>query len=236
MNPRRSLFTLLLATATGCFMPPRPVPRFDAQANFAAWVDRHDIRLSRLPDGGDGVVEPPGFSLSRTRRYTLVRDGKTTAELDLTAPGTVAVQQARADTPEGGGVDPTWEQNAIRLTLRTPGAATFHTEEFHRSDNGGAPERIARNAQYNVDLRGEFRAVVRDEQGADVGWIRVRLGPYFAAPRIYDGVLPAQLSPGVAAAIPVALGSELDWIESQTVDLYKEGTGGGLHQSFPMTK
>jgi hypothetical protein len=54
------------------------------------------------------------------------------------------------------------------------------------------------------------------------------------SPRIYDGVLPSDVGPGVAAATAVALSSEIDWIESHTFDVYR-GTGGGpLQESVPL--
>ena len=69
----------------------------------------------------------------------------------------------------------------------------------------------------------------------EAGWLRVRVTPYAESPRIYDGVLPHDLAPGVAAAFAVALSSEIDWIESHALDVNRgKGTSGPLEQSVPM--
>ena len=63
----------------------------------------------------------------------------------------------------------------------------------------------------------------------------MKISPYQESPRIYDGVLPRDFSPGVAAALAVALSSEIDWIESHSLDVNRDkGTAGPLQQSVPM--
>jgi hypothetical protein len=52
--------------------------------------------------------------------------------------------------------------------------------------------------------------------------------------RLYDGLLPAAVGPGLAAAAAVALGSELDWIEDHALDVYRGSSGGPVRESIPL--
>ena len=93
---------------------------------------------------------------------------------------------------------------------------------------------LSRNAQTVLDVRGTYRAALRDAKGGETGWLRVKVTPYAESPRIYDGVLPAEVGPGLAAATAVALGSEIDWIENHALNVYRGTSGGPLRESVPM--
>jgi hypothetical protein len=99
---------------------------------------------------------------------------------------------------------------------------------------GGSPATLTRAAQTVLDVRGVYEAPVRDPHGKQVGWLRVRVSPYQAAPRIYEATLPGNVSPVLAAGAVAALDAEIDWIEAHTVNVYR-GTGSGpLERSVPV--
>jgi hypothetical protein len=229
--------TLALVAALGCVRLSRPVP-IDPDVNFAAHVQHDQIVLDRVPGGHGGLVEAPGwFHWSTSPSFVVTTDGQTVADLSLTAPATVRVRSGGGvGAPVLGSVEPSWEDNAIRLTLRSSGDAVLRSDLFERTVTGSGPPVLSRNAQSVLDMRGTYRAALRDAKGGEAGWLRVKVTPYAESPRIYDGVLPTDLGPGLAAATAVALGSEIEWIESHTLDVYRGTTGGPLRQSVPIGK
>jgi hypothetical protein len=232
--PRRTLVVTLaiLAATTGCSSLARHLvrqrPQFDADANFAAFVDGARVVLDRLPTGGTGVVEPAGLHPLAPQLVVEVA-GERVAALRRTAPS--AVEVVGGD----GGVEPRWDDGAVRFTLRAVGGGTFATGRFARTVPTGGPPALSRVTRTVTDLRGTYEAAVRDAAGEDVGRLRLRIGPYGEAPRIVDGVLPPALSPAVATALVVALDGEIDFIASQATNVYRsDGTSGALEQSFPL--
>jgi len=231
----RILTPLALLVLLGCLRMSRPVS-IDPDVNFAAHVEHDQIVLDRVPGGHGGVVEVPGwFHWGTSSSFVVTSEGQTVADLSLTAPATVQVRSGGgAGAPVLGAIEPSWEDNAIRLTLRPSGDAILRSDLFARTVTGGGPPVLSRNAQSVIDVRGTYRAALRDEKGSETGWLRVRVTPYAESPRIYDGVLPADVGPGLAAATAVALGSEIDWIEGHTLNVYRGTSGGPLRESVPM--
>ncbi|TMA36809.1 MAG: hypothetical protein E6J79_12270 [Deltaproteobacteria bacterium] len=210
-----------LLASSSCRLASRPTVPIDTGVNFAAHREHARIVLDRLPDGAGGLVEPPGwFRWGGAPTFVLTRDGQTVAGLWLTAPATVRVRGGRSPmSPIVTDVDPSWDDNAISLTLRPAGGALLRTSTFERTVTGGGPPVLSRIAQTS----------------GEVGWLRVKISPYQESARIYDGVLPGDVAPGTAAAIAVALCSEIDWIENHTLDVNRgTGTSGPLQQSVPM--
>src|SRR5262249_54898166 len=194
----------------------------DPDVNFAAHVEHDHIILDRVPGVHGGVVEAPGwFHWGTTPSFVVLSEGKKVANLSLTAPATVQVRSGDGAGSVLGSVEPSWDDNAIRLTLHSPDAAVFRSDVFARAVTGGGPAVLTRSAQLIIDVRGTYRAALRDPKGGEAGWLRVKVTPYAESPRIYDGVLPTAVGPGVAAATAVALGSEIEWIENHTVNVYR---------------
>jgi len=226
-QPRLGLLILLL----GCARLFRPVP-VDPDVTFAAHAEHGGLAVDRLPGGGAGRVVAPGWlRWPGAPSFVLREDDRTLARLWLTAPARVEVRSAEAPESE---VEPSWDENALRLTLRPASGAPLRTDVFERTAPGTGPPVLSRAAQSVLDVRGAYRAVLRDTKGAPAGWLRVRVGPYQEAPRIYDGVLPDGVSPGLAAATAVALGSEIDWIEDHALNVYRGDAAGPLRESLPL--
>jgi hypothetical protein len=220
----------MLVCLAGCTRPGKPIP-VDPDVNFAAHLAHDKIVLDRAPGGVHGQIRSQGWSLATVRRFEVIStQDERLAELLLTAPATVTARTVAGDAT--GGIDPAWEDGAIRLSVRA-GAAVFRTDLFQRMTGGGPPA-LSRIAQTVIEVRGTFRAALRDANGADVGWLRVKVTPYADAARIYDGVVPTEMGPGVTAAIALALDSEVEWIETHTVDVYRGTNGGPLRESIPL--
>ena len=226
---------LVLVAAVGCAFHPPHVP-VDPDVTFAAHEEHGRVVVDRLPGDGAAVATPPGW-LRRPGGATFVlrRDGETISALWLGAPGEVEVRASPSrSAPLLGTVDASRDDGAIRLSLRPAGGAALRTDVLERTSPGGGPAVLTRTAQTDLDVRGTYRAEVRDAAGKPAGWLRVRIGPYQPAPRIYDGVLPSGFPPGLAVAAAIAVGSEVDWIEAHAIDVYRGVGGGPLEQSIPM--
>ncbi len=119
-----------------------------------------------------------------------------------------------------GAVEPSWENNAIRLALKPAGHPALRTDRFGREDIGGGMTVLGRTAQLSIEVPGVYRATLRDSDGRVVGWLRVSIGLHQPSPEMYEAVLPPDVDEGLAAASAVALSSEIDWIEDHTYDVY----------------
>lgn len=216
---------LATALVLGCAFHPRTLP-VEAGVTFAAHLEHAGIVFDRLPGAGQAIAKPPsGFRLPGRPAFFLERDGTRVAAFWLPEPSTVDVRAGDSTSaPQLGRVTPDWDDDAIRLTLRREDAKPLRTEVFAREWTGGATAALSRATRSTLDVRGSYRAPVRDASGAAAGWFRVRIGPYLDAPRIYDGVLPADVSPELTAAAVLALSSEIDWIEAHTLDVYRGST------------
>ncbi len=232
MRGARVVLTLLLAA--GCGFGNRKVA-VESGVTFAAHIEHEGIVFDRYPGGGHAIAKPrSGFRLPGSPAFVLERDGTRAAAFWLPAPSTVEVRATdESSAMLIGEVIPDWDDDAIRLTLRRGDAAPLHTETFAR-EWGGATAALSRSTRSNLDLRGSYRARLRDASGTDVGWLRVRVGPFLDAPRIYDGVLPGDVVPEVTVATVLALSSELDWIETHTLDVNRGTSDGPRGLSTPM--
>src|SRR5262249_17729489 len=132
-----------------------------------------------------------------------------------------------------GQVRPTWDDNAICFHLEPSGGEPIVSDVFSRTEGGGGPPVLTRDAQTILDVRGRYQAALRDATRAEVGWIRVRIGPYEPAPRIYEAKLPPGVSEEFAVAAVISLASEIDWIEGHTQNVSLKAKGP-LIQSIPL--
>lgn len=221
-------FVLLLA---GCFAAKVPIS-LDAEATFTAHRERGGLAIDRARAAEPVVLEAQSWFRTRGGPTFVLRVGKDrVAELSLVGSGRALVRRP-TEPATTSQVDGAWDDGAIRLTFVPAGVPPFHTDVFAR-EGVGAPAALSRTAETILDVRGTYRASVRDSQGAPVGWFRVRVGPYQPAPRIYDARLPAEIDDGLAAAAALLLDTEISWIEDHALDVYR-GTGGDrLERSLP---
>jgi len=147
--------------------------------------------------------------------------------------GTIARAGLQTSDKPLGRVRPSWDDNAIRLHLEPPGGQPVKLGVFRRTESGGGTSVLTRDAQTILDVRGRYQATLLDATGAQVGWMRLRIGPYEPAPRIYEAKLPAGVSDELAVAAVLSLASEIDWIEANTQNVYQKDRGP-LIQSIPI--
>jgi len=230
-----SVLGIVALLASGCPSTHQKIP-VDAGVTFAAHQERVLVIVDKAPPGGGEEIAPVGgFRGPGSAGYTLGTGGRPSTWFWVTAPATVDARPSTdAATAPSARVVPAWQDNAVRFALQTSDGQTLQSDTFQR-EGTGASSTLSRDVRSAIDLRGTFRADLHDQGGRTVGWLRVRIGPYNDASRIFDAVLPAEAPPALAAAFVVALGSELDWIEGHSQDVYRGGQSGtGLQQSFPI--
>ena len=201
--------------------PPQHVSR-DPEGTFAAHREHARLVIDHVRGVEAAELVAPGWLRWPAAPLDLRAGGRTLAALRPIGPGAVDVwAAARGEGPTSARVEPSWENGAIRLTLRTADGQTFATGFFERVSAGGAPGRLSRVADSILDVRGTYQAVLRDPGGTSVGWLRVQIDPSGTPGRSYEGTLPNVVTPGLAAAATLALDSEIDWIEDHSLDVHR---------------
>jgi hypothetical protein len=226
----RNHFVILAAglSAVACGRVSGPVT-VDPEVTFAAHVVRDGMVMDRVPGGGTASLERPGNWLGQPGipTYVLKQDDDILAALWHVGGSRVVVRTEASTLAEGAGeVLDDWDGGAIRLTLYLPNRSTLRSDTFAREADERGPSRLSRSAQTDTDVRGNYRAALRDAKGKVVGWLRVRVGPYQAAERMYDGVTPDDIGPGLAAATALALDTEVTWIQDHAAEA---GRGSGTN-------
>ena len=226
------LTSLCVAVACGCGV--RAVP-LNVDATFAMHQENRTFVVDRPRSGAPAVVTAAEWvRLPGDPAWALRHNGETRAGFWIDGnAGTIARAGLRASDRPLGQVRPTWDDNAIRLHLEPPGGEPIVSDVFSRTEGGGGPPVLTRDTQTILDVRGRYQAALRDATRAEVGWMRVRIGPYEPAPRIYEAKLPPGVSEELAVAAVISLASEIDWIEGHTQNVYQKDRGP-LIQSVPL--
>ena len=208
-----------LITSAGCSLMSmlRDAPG-DSGATFAAHVASRGLVIDRMEGGKSGVLEPSTTPFSGPQ-FVLYSGGTPTAALWLN--GAVTVVRAAPDSaaPAIGRVDASWDERAIRLTLKPEGDGAFSTSMFKRIEGGG-PAALGQPADSTLNLRGVYRAELVDGTGQSAGWIRVQFTHGWSAHRIYEGMLPAALNGPLAVAAVARLDAELTAVVNQAMNPY----------------
>src|SRR5262250_1211670 len=125
-----------LAAMLGCAPAHVPAPALTAGATFAAHQVHNGFLIDKLPSGGTGVVEParwinwPGSPQFRARA-----EDAPLGDLWLIAPAHVEVRER--GVPGTAGVEPAWEDGAIRLTFRPATGPPLRSGLFERIGGSG---------------------------------------------------------------------------------------------------
>jgi hypothetical protein len=228
----RILISLSLIIACGC--GARMIP-LQSDASFGMHQENRTFVVDRPTSSPPAVVTAAEWLRTPgDPAWALRRDGAPRAGywIDGNASTTARAGLQASDKPLGD-VRPSWDDNAIRLQLAPPGGQTIKSDVFARAEDQGGTPVLTRAAQTILDVRGRYQAALRDVTGAEVGWLRLRVGPYEPAARIYEAKLPAGVSDDLAVAAVLSLASELDWIEGHTQNVYQKDRGP-LFQSIPL--
>jgi hypothetical protein len=208
---------------SGCALKPHAVPVAPG-VDFAAHVEHMGLVVDRAQGGEPAVLVPaptPLFSSGPT--YLLEAHGKTIAAFWVKDPGHVTVRRtADPASPVIGRVVAHWDNDdgAISLTFEPANGPELHSGEFERTAGPFHPDVLGAQATTVVDVRGIYQADLHDAMGTQAGWLRVRISPYMAAARIYDGVLPASIQEPLATAACALVDSDVDYIEDHAVNVY----------------
>jgi hypothetical protein len=228
------IVTILVALAPGCRLSLRQSVSVDPAATFAAHKEHGGLGIDRLAPGRTGRLRAAGWvRLPGSPSLALESEGHTLADFWLSGDAVVTRRGPSETAPLVGTVTPSWEDGAVRLTIQPADGAAFRTDPFLRQETGGGTDRLTRVAETVIDVRGSYEAQLRDAGGRALGWLRVRIGPYLPAPRIYEAVTPPPLPPELAVAAAAALDAEVDWIEDHALNVYRGTNGGPLERSIP---
>jgi hypothetical protein len=207
--------------ASGCTVAPRPVP-VARGVDFAAHVEHRGLVVDDMAGGSPAALVPAAWlPWSGGPRFLLQHHGETMAAVWIPKAGRVIVRQSSdPQSPLIGEVDAAWKDGAIHLTFLPAGGPVLQSSTFDRIDGRVVTAALSSQARTVLDVRGVYRAEVRDAQGNPVGWMRARISPHQTATRIYDGVLPASLNGPLTTAAFALLDAEVDYIEDHALDVY----------------
>ena len=218
--------------ATGCGM--RTIS-LESDSTFAMHQENRVFVVDRSPSGTKSVVSAAEWiRLPGDPAWALSGNDRTLAAywIDGIAGTTARAGRLASDEPLGT-VSPSWDDQAIRLHIAPPDGVAVKSDVFARTDGGRGTLALGRTAQTILDVRGRYQAALRDASGAEVGWLRLRIGPYEQAARIYEAALPAGVDDRLGVAAVLSLAQEIDWIEAHTMNVY-ENDKGPLIQSIPL--
>lgn len=212
---------LIVGTLVGC-APRLNAIAVDPAVDFAAHVEHRGLVIDEMPGASPAVLVPAGWHyLTGGPRYLLQAHDRTLAALWFPQPGRMIVRQTADPHSEMlGEIDAAWDHGAIHLTLRPADGPAFQTGDFDRIAGRFATGVLSSQTHSLLDLRGTYRASVRDAHGVSVGWLRVRLSPYRSARRIYDGLLPESLNGPLATAAVALVDADVTSIAGHALNPY----------------
>ena len=120
---------------------------------------------------------------------------------------------------DDGTVEVYRDHGAIRFAFKPVNASAFRTDAFERIDGRHAAPVLGQAVETDLDVRGVYRAELRDASGASVGWLRVSVSPFDLPPRVYEGRVPATLGPRMIRTALAHLDAEIDTIEARATDV-----------------
>ena len=196
----------------GCGVDARATPVAPG-VTFAVHTVHGGLVVDHMQNGDTGLAEPEGGWSSLTNPEFDVHFNGAGGDRRLVGTGPIVVHRGTSDEgPVSGRVEPSWDDQAIRLTLSPAGAPPLTSDIFTRIDAGGGMEELTRNAQDSLDLRGSYQAALRDPSGKEVGWLRIHVAWWSPTMAACEGVLPPTIGEGMAVAAAETLGTEVDWI------------------------
>jgi hypothetical protein len=233
---RNLLVIILTAALVGCLLHPASIT-VDPEATFTAHEEHGGIVLDRMQRGAGGLIAPAGWLRAPGSPTFLLRvEEHPVAFFWLPGAGRVVGRPgSNSAEPPSVEVEPSFEAGAVKFAVRRGSGQALRTDTFAREGGGTGPSLLSRNAQTVLDVRGTYRATVRDDAGKPIGWLRASISPYQPSPRIYDARLPADVDDAVPAAITLALRDEIDGIERHALDVYRSsGSSDHLERSIDL--
>jgi hypothetical protein len=219
---------LVFSFLAGCRSIGLNPPEIDSQATFAAYRTNEGLTIARIEGGKTGTIDAAGWS-GLVPTYHVVVDGRDVGELQVPTTAHVEVRETnRPDLPSHGEVVPTWDDGAIRLTIRPGTGDALRTRTFHRVGTTAGLSLLTRNMISGLDMRGTYRSDLRGPGDTVVGWLQVHIWEP-SGQRVFEGVFPHGFPAADAAAAALALDSEVDWIRRYAIDTSR-GNAGGMNR------
>jgi len=212
-----------MALAGGLVFGCAPYRRIEPPpgATFAAHIVPGGFMVDRMRRDERGVLVTSAHWVRLHGEPTLtVRSGAERGEgIWVGGPGRAVVRTSEApDAPLVGSVVPSWQDQAIRLTIAPASGAPISTGTFEREHDGLGPPELRRGIERDDELHGSYRAPLHAADGNVVGWLRVSVEDDRPYPLMYEGVLPPEVDEALAAAAAAALRDEIAWIDRHTLD------------------
>jgi hypothetical protein len=206
-----------MTLAAAACMRSRTGVAVDPEANFAAHTVEGGLEIDRMKNGGQAVLENPGWlRMPNEPSFVLRVDGETRAALWQVGRSRVLVRrEASTIAPRAGEAIASWDGGAIRLTLHVTDTSVLQSDVFNREGSGAGSSVLTRGAGPTAGRDGAYRATLRDEAGQPSGWLRVHLAPGEQATRVYDGNLPPAIDDAVAAAAVLVLDGEVSLLSDK---------------------
>lgn len=228
MNSRfvvRAVLGMIAALAAGAAAAGGAAePATDGPPTFAAHDVHGGLAVDQMKGGEPATVTAPGWLRMPGQPEFVVPDGngREAAALWITAPSTVVVRKGSStNAPLDGRVEPSWENESIRLSIEPAGGPVLKSDVFQREDLGAGPRELTRRALLSTDVVGSYRAILRTADGRPVGWLRVRISTHGASPIRYEAALPPQVDEALAVALAEALDDEIDRIERESNGVHR---------------
>lgn len=213
-------FLFAVSAGHGAAVASDPAQRDTTGATFVAHRDHGRLVIDRAAGLATAELVAVGSPPWVRKPFVLRAGAATVATLHRTGSRAVDVRDgSSSEGPISGRVEPSWENGAIRLSLRSADGQAFEIGVFERLSGGGAPERLSRLAETILDVRGSYQGTIVDAAGKSRGWLRLRVGQY--GERTFEGSFPEPIGPGLAAAAALVLDTEVDWIEDHSLDVYR---------------
>ncbi len=195
----------------GCVVAAKPIP-VPPGLTFAAHTVHGGLVVDRMQNGDTGVAEPEGGWSSLTNPEFDVHFNGANGDRRLVGTGPIVIHRGTSDEgPVSGRVEPSWDDQAIRLTLRPANGPPLTSDVFTRIDGGAGMEELTRTRS----TRSTCEEPTRRRCGIPRDGRRLASHPRRPWSPTYgdrEGVLPPTIGEGMAVAAAETLGTEVDWI------------------------
>jgi hypothetical protein len=214
----RVLVVVALVGSGGCAWWPRALP-IDPAATFAAHTDSAGLVIDKMDSGQGGKLVPSTSALFEHGPQLLLETTTGPAvALWIEGPDIIVRPTHDPSAPAIGRVDARWDSGAVQLTFLPEGNGAYRTTAFKRMSGGAAPAALGQPAELTLDMRGVYLADITDAEGAQAGWLRVRIGVNWGPMHLYEGVLPASVNGPLAVAAVARLEREINAVGARSIN------------------
>jgi hypothetical protein len=172
-------------------------------------------------NGTMGMLVPRGlFRRPGDPMFVYKSDGRTIAGVWSYGPDAAIVRSGTSESaPVIGRIVPSWDGDALRISIEPASGPTITTDVFGR-EGSGPDVPLSRTISSRGQLQGTYRATLRSNGSGKAGWLSVSVDPEGATR--FDGDLPPAISPALAAAAVQAIDTEVYSVRQDLTDVYRQ--------------